>query len=162
MLEVCISTTSQTMPDVFQKHKTYTLPVEDHQIRRGGNGQMFTADYFGYSLVAKKTLFRTREYNIITRLNHSNIVPLLALMVGEVSHRKRFFCYHMLPRMSGIYMYSTLEHSLCIYMYIRCSCAYMVNLEMCLLKYSWSCAECMVFTYTGLSIEIYMYIICGC
>jgi serine/threonine protein kinase len=90
-----------TMPDVFQKHKTYTLPVEDHQIRRGGNGQIFAADYFGYSLVAKKTLFRTREYNIIMRLNHSNIVPLLALMVGEVSHRKRFFCYHMLPRMSG-------------------------------------------------------------
>ena len=71
----------------------YTLPVED---RRGGNGQIyiiFAADYFGYSLVAKKTLFRTREYNIIMRLNHSNIVPLLVLMVGEVSHRKRFFYY---------------------------------------------------------------------
>ena len=37
----------------FQKHKTYTLPVEDHQIRRGGNSQIFAADYFGYSLVAK-------------------------------------------------------------------------------------------------------------
>ena len=24
-------------------------------------------------------------------------------MVGEVSHRKQFFCYHMLPRMSGMY-----------------------------------------------------------
>ena len=94
-------TPSQTIPDVFQKHKTYPMPEEDKQIRRGGNGQIFATEYFGYSLVAKKTLFRNREYNIILRLNHSNIVPLLALMVGEVSHRRRFFCYHMLPRMSG-------------------------------------------------------------
>ena len=91
----------QTIPDVFQKHKTYPLPEEDKQIRRGGNGQIFATEYFGYSLVAKKTLFRNREYNIILRLNHANIVPLLALMVGEVSHRRRFYCYHMLPRMSG-------------------------------------------------------------
>ncbi|CAI8001668.1 Probable serine/threonine-protein kinase PBL28 [Geodia barretti] len=90
-----------TIPDVFQKHKTYPLPEEDKQIRRGGNGQIFATEYFGYSLVAKKTLFRNREYNIILRLNHANIVPLLALMVGEVSHRRRFYCYHMLPRMSG-------------------------------------------------------------
>ena len=108
-LELCkvtrICTTAQifpqTIPDVFQKHKTYPLPEEDKQIRRGGNGQIFATEYFGYSLVAKKTLFRNREYNIILRLNHANIVPLLALMVGEVSHRRRFYCYHMLPRMSG-------------------------------------------------------------
>ena len=91
----------QTIPDVFQKHKTYALPIEDHQIRRGGNGQIFSADYLGYALAAKKTLFRNREYNIVVRMKHPNIVPLLALMVGDVSHRKRFFCYHMLPRMSG-------------------------------------------------------------
>ena len=91
----------QTIPDVFEKHRSYSLPVEDHQIRRGGNGEIFSADYKGYTLVAKKTLFRSREYNIIIRLKHENIIPLLALMVGEVSHRRRFFCYHMLPRMSG-------------------------------------------------------------
>ena len=91
----------QTIPDVFQKHKTYSLPVEDKQIRKGGNGTIFATEYFGYSLVAKKTLFRTREFNIIQRLKHANIVPLLALMVGEASHRRRFFCYHMLPRLSG-------------------------------------------------------------
>lgn len=96
----------QTIPDVFEKHRSYHLPVEDHQIRRGGNGQIFAADYKGYTLVAKKTLFRSREYNIIIRLKHENIIPLLALMVGEVSHRRRFFCYHMLPRMSGR-LYST-------------------------------------------------------
>ena len=89
------------MPDIFQKHKSYALPAEDHQIRRGGNGQIFAANYAGYTLVAKKTHFRNREYNIIIQLKHTNIIPLLALMVGEVSHRRRFFCYHMLPRMSG-------------------------------------------------------------
>ena len=78
----------------------HTLPVEDHQIRRGGNGQILLRLFSG------STLFRTREYNTIMRLNHSNIVPLLALMVGEVSHRKQFFCYHMLPRMSGMYIYT--------------------------------------------------------
>ena len=91
----------QTLPDVFQKHKIYSLPVEDNQIRKGGNGTIFATDYMGYNLVAKakKTLFRNREYNIVQRLKHPNIVPLLALMVGEISHR-RFFCYHMLPKMS--------------------------------------------------------------
>ena len=81
---------------------TRPMPLEEtHQIRRGGNGQIFAEDYLGYALAAKKTLFRNHEYSIILRLKHPNIVPLLALMVGEVSHRKRFYCYHMLPRMSG-------------------------------------------------------------
>ena len=93
----------QTIPDVFQKLKTYSVPEEDKPIRRGGNGQLFETEYFGYSMVAKKTLFRNREYNIILRLNHGNIVPLLAVMVGEVFHKRRFYCYHMLPRMSGKY-----------------------------------------------------------
>ena len=44
----------------------HALPAEDHQIRRGGNGQIFAANYAGYTLVAKKTHFRNREYNIIT------------------------------------------------------------------------------------------------
>ena len=97
---LCYCILCQTLPDVFQKHKIYSLPVEDNQIRKGGNGTIFATDYMGYNLVAKKTLFRNREYNIVQRLKHPNIVPLLALMVGEVSHRRRFFCYHMLPRMS--------------------------------------------------------------
>ena len=79
--------TLQTIPDVFQKHRS--------------SGEIFSADYKGYTLVAKKTLFHSREYNIIIGLKHENIIPSLALMVGEVSHRKRFFCYHMLSRMSG-------------------------------------------------------------
>ena len=40
-------------------------------------------DYFDYFLVAKKTLFCSCKYNIILRLNHSYIVPLLAVVVGE-------------------------------------------------------------------------------
>ena len=77
------------------------MPEETNQIRRGGNGEIFATEYFSYVMVAKKTLFRNREFNIILRLNHANIVPLLAVMVGEVFHKRRFYCYHLLPRMSG-------------------------------------------------------------
>ena len=93
------------MPEVFTKERTYSLPPEDHLIRKGGNGQIFAFNFSGHDLVAKKTHFRNREYNIITRLKHSNILPLLALMVGEASHRRRFYCYHILPRMSGMFTF---------------------------------------------------------
>ena len=89
-----------TIPHVFQKHKTYSMPEETNQIRRGGNGEIFATEYFSYVMVANKMLFRNWEFNIILRLNHANIVPLLAVMVGEVFHKRHFYCYHLLPCMS--------------------------------------------------------------
>ena len=101
LLKVHLFLPLQALLEVFQKHKTYPTPSEEHMIRRGGNGQIFAVDYSGYTLAAKKTHFRSREYNIITQLKHPNIIPLMAVMVGEISHKRKFFCYHILPRMSG-------------------------------------------------------------
>ena len=43
-------TASQAMPGVSQRHKIYTLPVEDHQAKRGGNGQIIAAEYWLFSI----------------------------------------------------------------------------------------------------------------
>ena len=53
--------------------------------------------------MAKKTTFRTREYQILVRVQHRNIIPLVAMMIGETHpvHRKRYFCYHFMPHMNG-------------------------------------------------------------
>ena len=91
----------QSLPDVFVKEQIYSLPSEEHLVRRGGNGQIFSVEYSGYNLVAKKTHFRSREFAIMQQVKHANVLPLLALMVGEAAHRRRFYCYHMLPKMSG-------------------------------------------------------------
>jgi serine/threonine protein kinase len=55
------------------------------------------------SVVYKKTNYRSREFAIITKLKHKNIIKLLAFMYGEENpaHKRRHFCYHIMPQMSG-------------------------------------------------------------
>ena len=79
------------------------LPDESHQIRRGGNGQIFEGTISGMYVVHKKTNYRSKEYAIITKIKHSNVVKLLAFMYGEENpaHKRRHFCYHIMPQMSG-------------------------------------------------------------
>ena len=52
-------------------------------------------------MVYKKTNYRSKEYAIITRIKHSNIVKLLAFMYGEENPTHNHFCYHIMPQMSG-------------------------------------------------------------
>ncbi len=51
----------------------------------------------------KKTAFRTRELNIMTRLNHGNILCLLVFMWGEENpeHRRHYFAYHFYDMYDG-------------------------------------------------------------
>jgi thymidylate kinase len=81
----------------------HPLPDESHQIRRGGNGQIFQGSISGMNVVYKKTNYRSKEYAIITKIKHSNVVKLLAFMYGEENpaHKRRHFCYHIMPQMSG-------------------------------------------------------------
>ena len=81
----------------------HPLPDETNQIRRGGNGQIFRGTIGGMSVVYKKTNYRSREFAIIIKLKHKNIIKLLAFMYGEENpaHKRRHFCYHIMPQMSG-------------------------------------------------------------
>ena len=81
----------------------HPLPDETHQLRRGGNGQIFRGTIGGMNVVYKKTNYRSREYSIITKLNHKNIVRLLAFMYGEENpaHKRRHYCYHIMPQLTG-------------------------------------------------------------
>ena len=92
-----------SVPEQIPSHYTHPLPDETHQIRRGGNGQIFRGTIGGMSVVYKKTDYRSREFAIIVKLKHKNIIKLLAFMYGEENpaHKRRHFCYHIMPQMSG-------------------------------------------------------------
>lgn len=57
----------------------------------------------GISLAVKKTTFRLREFNIVTKLSHKNICPILAIMVGgqHPVHKRRHLVYYFMPRLTG-------------------------------------------------------------
>ena len=60
-------------------------------------------NYGGVTFAIKKTTYRAREFSILTKLSHKNIVPLLAMMTGEqhTLHRRRYFCYYFMPKLTG-------------------------------------------------------------
>ena len=91
------------IPEQMPSDHIHPLPDETNQIRRGGNGQIFRGTIGGMSVVYKKTNYRSREFTIIIKLKHKNIIKLLAFMYGEENpaHRRRHFCYHIMPQMSG-------------------------------------------------------------
>ena len=87
----------------FSTDLVYPLPDETHQLRQGGNGQIYSGTVGSMNVVYKKTNYRSREFSIITKVKHKNIVPLLAFMYGEENpaHRRRHFCYHIMPQQTG-------------------------------------------------------------
>ena len=92
-----------SIPEQIPSDHIHPLPDETNQIRRGGNGQIFRGMIGGKSVVYKKTNYRSREFAIIVKLKHKNIIKLLAFMYGEENpaHKRRHFCYHIMPQMSG-------------------------------------------------------------
>ena len=92
-----------SVPRQIPADQIHPLPDETHQMRRGGNGQIFKGVIGGMNVVYKKTNYRSREYAIITKVKHKNIVKLLAFMYGAENpvHKRRHFCYHIMPQMSG-------------------------------------------------------------
>ena len=92
-----------SVPTQIPSDRIHPLPDESHQMRRGGNGQIFRGTICGVNVVYKKTNYRSKEYSIITKVKHKNIVQLLAFMYGAENpeHRRRHFCYHIMPQLSG-------------------------------------------------------------
>ena len=92
-----------SVPRQIPADQIHPLPDESHQMRRGGNGQIFRGIIGGMNVVYKKTNYRSKEYAIITKIKHKNIVRLLAFMYGteNPTHKRRHFCYHIMPQLSG-------------------------------------------------------------
>lgn len=83
----------------------YVFPLPDMSmlIQSGGNGQIFACTVQGMDIVMKKTSYRSKEYAIITKVRHENVIQLLAFVMGEENpaHKRRFFCYHVISQMKG-------------------------------------------------------------
>ena len=48
-----------------------------------------------------QTVYRSNEVNVHSALNHKNILPLLAVVMGErhERHSGRFYCFHFMLKM---------------------------------------------------------------
>ena len=92
-----------SIPRVLSSDKNYSLPDQTRLLRKGGNGEISVGEYGGVTFAIKKTTYRAREFSILTKLSHKNVVPLLAMMTGEqhTLHRRRYFCYYFMPKLTG-------------------------------------------------------------
>ena len=92
-----------SIPEKIACNCIYPLPDEDVLISSGGNGQIFAGTIRGVNVAIKKTAYRSKEYAIMTKLKHKNVMPLLAFMWGKENplHKRRYHCYHIMPKMTG-------------------------------------------------------------
>ena len=92
-----------TIPHIFALDMRYNIPSENDLIRKGGNGEIYSITYDGIEYAVKKTAYRNREIQIHKKLKHQNIIELSCLMFGSQQplYRRRYYCYHYMPRMTG-------------------------------------------------------------
>jgi len=52
-------------------------------------------------LITLQTVYRANEVNVHAALRHGNILPLVAVLMGErhENHSRKFYCYHFMPKM---------------------------------------------------------------
>ena len=60
----------------------------------------------GKVYAVKRTAFRWREVLIMPKLHHPNILPLIAMLMGDPieSFPRRRYIYHYYPRMTSEYL----------------------------------------------------------
>ena len=92
-----------SVPDRIPSDRLHPLPNEQHLIRRGGNGYIYSENVSGMTMAIKKTSYRSKEYAIITKLRHKNIMPLLAFVWGPENpeNKRRYTVFHYLPKLTG-------------------------------------------------------------
>ena len=91
------------IPELLSADQIHPLPDESSPIQVGGNGLIFHGKFKGLPVAIKKTAYRSKEYAIMVKVRHSNILQLLGFIWGEENpvQRRRYFCYHIMPHMSG-------------------------------------------------------------
>ena len=52
-------------------------------------------------VIATQTVYRSNEVNVYSALKHENILPLIAVLMGEKheKHSGKFYCFHFMARM---------------------------------------------------------------
>ena len=92
-----------SVPHQIPSDHIQPLPDESQLIKRGGNGSIFAGTMSGMTVAIKKTHYRSKEFAILTKIRHRNIMPLLAFILGEEipTSRRRYYCYHIMPRLTG-------------------------------------------------------------
>ena len=70
----------QQMPHVMAYDKIYALPDESQCIRRGGNGEIFIGTYAGIPFAIKKTIYRSREFAILSKVSSHWIMCYMLLL----------------------------------------------------------------------------------
>ena len=92
-----------SVPDRIPSDRIHPIPNEQHLIRRGGNGYIYSENVSGMSMAIKKTSYRSKEYGIITKLRHKNVMPLLAFVWGPENpeNKRRYTVFHYLPKLTG-------------------------------------------------------------
>ena len=75
---------------------------KDSIIGKGGNSEIFLFHTNERDYALRKTSYRFREYDILLKLYHPNVLPLLAAYWGEPKpkQRARYFIYYQLPLMT--------------------------------------------------------------
>ena len=99
--------TYTSIPELLSTDRVYPLPDESLQIQIGGNGVIFHGQIGALKVAIKKTAYRTKELAVMSKVKHSNILQLLGFMWGEENpaQRRRYFCYHIMPQMTGKVQY---------------------------------------------------------
>ena len=88
----------------FNIRTKYPLPNKkamEGKIGKGGNGFVFTMYHERKQYAVKKTVYRSNEVNVHSSLNHKNILPLAAVLMGEKHEQeaRKFYCFHFMPKM---------------------------------------------------------------
>ncbi|XP_065899562.1 mitogen-activated protein kinase 12-like isoform X2 [Dysidea avara] len=93
-----------TCEGIFNGSMKYPLPTRraaNNRIGKGGNGFVFIIYHSGKEYAVKKTVYRANEVNVHSALRHENILPLVAVLMGErhEHHSRKFYCFHFMPKM---------------------------------------------------------------
>ncbi|XP_065897065.1 serine/threonine-protein kinase pakF-like isoform X3 [Dysidea avara] len=83
------------------KYPTPSGRATDNKIGKGGNGFVFIMFHERKQYAVKKTVYRPNEVNVHAALKHENILPLLAVLMGDrhERHSSKFYCFHFMPKM---------------------------------------------------------------
>ena len=91
------------IPERLSADQIHPLPDERSPLQVGGNGIIVRGELKGLRVAIKKTAYRTRELKVMMKLNHPNVLRLLAFMWGDENpkHRRHYFAYHFYDLFHG-------------------------------------------------------------
>ena len=87
------------MPHIFPQGAYVPLPSQEamaEPIGKGGNGVVAYIYHGGREFAVKETGLRQEELDILSLVNHSNVIKVCAVIKGNQNS-----CYQLMSRMTG-------------------------------------------------------------